>query len=594
MRVTGRVAEFETGANLPDATVTQLTAIESMTSLGRGEPIRPVDLRLPMPNDSDLERVEGMLVTLRAPALTINQNHFQSRYGQLTLSAVGRVLAPTERHRPGSAPAIAQVAGDAGHRIVLDDASSSQHPVPTPHLDPASRLPRTGDRVGPITGVIDFGLTTQANPGPGGWRIHPTATPTFSVANPRPQRPPAVGGTLRIAGFALQNYFTTFQDGTTMDGTTGAGCTVGTRRAASHCRGANNRAEFDRQQAKIVAALVGLDADAVGLTEVQNDGNRSVEHLTNALNARVGAGTYASVTLPPEGTGSDAIRVALLYRRSALRPIGAATSDVDQVNHRPTLAQTFEHDGRRFVLLVSHFKSRRGCPTTGDADALGNIDAGDGQGCWNARRLAQAQRLRVFTSERQAAAGTDLALVIGDLNAYSREDPVDALTRAGAVDLVARHDPNGYTHVFDGAAGRLDHAIATPALAAHVTGAAVWHINADEPVLLDYNLEFKAPASGCGAGRTCPADLFRPDAFRSSDHDPVVIGDRPGHRQAAESPESTPEFVGAASAAIGLPHAKLDASKLGWWNAAGASRLKPTPTRMPRVAGAHWHWGNRA
>jgi len=56
-----------------------------------------------------------------------------------------------------------------------------------------------------------------------------------------------------------------------------------------------------------------------------------------------------------------------------------------------------------------------------------------------------------------------------------------------------------------------------PALASQVTGAAAWHINADEPPVLDYNLEF---------GRD--AGLF--DAaipFRASDHDPVVIGLNP-------------------------------------------------------------------
>ena len=43
-----------------------------------------------------------------------------------------------------------------------------------------------------------------------------------------------------------------------------------------------------------------------------------------------------------------------------------------------------------------------------------------------------------------------------------------------------------------------------------------WHINADEPIALDYNLEFKI----AGPGR----DLLRDDAYRSSDHDPVLVG----------------------------------------------------------------------
>ena len=41
-----------------------------------------------------------------------------------------------------------------------------------------------------------------------------------------------------------------------------------------------------------------------------------------------------------------------------------------------------------------------------------------------------------------------------------------------------------------------------------------WHINADEPGLLDYNLEF---------GRD-PALFDASIPYRASDHDPVVIG----------------------------------------------------------------------
>ena len=46
--------------------------------------------------------------------------------------------------------------------------------------------------------------------------------------------------------------------------------------------------------------------------------------------------------------------------------------------------------------------------------------------------------------------------------------------------------------------------------------AAAWNINTDEPPVLDYNTNFKS------AGQI--ADYYAPDAFRSSDHDPVVVG----------------------------------------------------------------------
>jgi len=72
--------------------------------------------------------------------------------------------------------------------------------------------------------------------------------------------------------------------------------------------------------------------------------------------------------------------------------------------------------------------------------------------------------------------------------------------------------PDAYTFVFDGQAGYLDHALGNASLLAQVTGVTEWHINADEPVALDYNEEFNQPG------------LYSPDPFRSSDRDPVIIG----------------------------------------------------------------------
>ena len=111
------------------------------------------------------------------------------------------------------------------------------------------------------------------------------------------------------------------------------------------------------------------------------------------LNTAMGAGTYAPTTLPANtNTGSDAIRVALVYKPARLTPLGAAASDNHAVNSRPTLAQTFSlANGAVFTLVVNHFKSKGGCPAPTEADANGNTDSGDGQGCWNLLRRQQAQ-----------------------------------------------------------------------------------------------------------------------------------------------------------------------------------------------------------
>lgn len=501
IQVTAKVVEFNTGAatNAQTAanTVTQLSAVSAQNLLGSGHSITPTPIALPETAAGELERYEGMLVRITTP-MTVSQNHFLGRYGQVTLSAGGRLETPTNRHRPGSAEAIALAALNARSSIVLDDGSSLQNPNPIPYLGFADTL-RAGDTLQGVTGVIDYGLASDSNAGPADYRIHPSTTPGFTRANPRSAAPPAVGGNVKVASFNVLNYFTTLDDGT-------RGCFPSNTR--SDCRGADSAAEFTRQRSKIIEALAAIDADAVGLMEVENNGSAAIQDLVDGLNAKLGAGVYAALPMPASGTGTDAIKVAMIYKPARLSRVGAPRSDTDPVHHRPPLAQTFAAaNGERFTLVVNHFKSK-GCGGATGADA----DQGDGQGCFNATRVQQGQALRSFIAGLQASAGDADVIVIGDLNAYAKEDPIVGFTDAGYVDQVARFNSFGYSYVFDGAAGRLDHALATPSLSAQVTGAVEWHINADEPSVLDYNLEFK------------PQDLYSPTPYRSSDHDPVVIG----------------------------------------------------------------------
>lgn len=500
VQVSAKVVEHNAGAahNAVTAahTVTQLAEVSAQRVLGAGPRVVPAALVMPLPQGEDLERHEGMLVRIEGP-LTVSQNRLLGRYGQLTLSTAGRPWIPTDRHRPGTPEAAALAARHARGSIVLDDGSSAQQPSPVPHLAASASL-RAGDTVRGLVAVVDYGLWGDSAAGPAGYRLHATQPPAFQPANPRAPRPPAVGGRIRLAAFNVHNYFTTLRD-------SGAGCFPnGTR---SDCRGAGNAAEFWRQRAKIVAALAALDADAIGLVEIENNGLAAVRDLVDALNDVVGAGTYATVPLPEGGSGGDAIKVAIVYKPARLTRVGLPRSDVHTTHHRAPLAQTFAAGDERFTLVVAHFKSKN-CEGAAGADA----DQGDGQGCFNARRLTQGAALRRFVAELQAATRDPDVILVGDLNAYAKEDPVVAFTDAGWVDQVARFDAFGYTYVFDGAAGRLDHVLATAAMSPQVSGAAAWHINADEPTLMDYQLESK------------PQDLHSATPYRSSDHDPVVVG----------------------------------------------------------------------
>lgn len=521
VQLTGTVAEFNVGSTTNTDTLahplTELTGIADLLVQGSGFAIAPTAITFPETTNDDLERVEGMLVRINKP-LTVSQNFFLGRFGQLTVSSGGRLEQPTNRYRPG---AQAQTLADknARRRLLLDDGSSIQNPNPTPYIGMNNTV-RAGDRIDDgLTGVIDYGLATSSTTGAGDYRLQPTMAPAITRRNDRTTTPPWVGGNLRLASFNTLNYFTTFTDGTTADGQTGQGCSLGGVVLASNCRGASNLAEFERQRAKTIESLAGLDADAVALVEMQNNGSTAVANLVAGLNAKLGAGTYAAVPDPTSGggTGTDAIKVAMIYKPAKLARVGSSTSDAAAVHNRPPMAQTFRHsNGAEFTFIANHFKSKS-CSDAAGAD----LDQGDLQGCYNATRIAQAQALRTFVTQRQNATGNPDVVLAGDFNAYAKEDPVTELTSNGFVDEIGRFEGNSfsYSFVFDGASGRLDHLFTTPSISSKVKKALEWHINADEPSMLDYNLEFKQPACA-----TCAPDLYKPNAYRSADHDPALMG----------------------------------------------------------------------
>ncbi len=501
VRVTGRATEFNT-----------LTEIDSVTAIDKcglaSSPVAPAVVDLPELANGDLERYEGMLVTL-PETLTVDQTFFQGRFGQVTLSSDGRLFNPTGLFRPDTQQRVDLTDENARRLLVLDDGTSAQNPNPIPYIGQDNTL-RAGDTLSNLTGVLDWGsISSDANIRD--YRLHPTIAPTFTRNNPRPATPEAVGGTLKVASANVLNYFTTIDQA-------GAQCFPTLTR--NDCRGADSELELERQRNKIVASLQTINADVVGLMEIENDNGvstktvKAVQDLAGALNAAMGPGTYDWVREP--APGGDAIKVAMLYKPSRVTPVGAAlnyqVSDAvygPALFDRPPLAQTFfaNANGGILSVVVNHFKSKSSCPTSGP-----DTDQGDGQGCWNAKRVRQAEELRGFIAVLKASAADDDVLIIGDLNSYGKEDPIDTLTTAGLVNQIERFVANPYSFIFDGQSGYLDHALTTQAMGNQVTGVTEWHINADEPSVIDYNTEFK------------PQDLFAPTPYRSSDHDPVIIG----------------------------------------------------------------------
>jgi predicted extracellular nuclease len=454
-----------------------------------------------------------MLVQFSQP-LTVSQLEYVGERGEVSLSS-GRLEIPTNRYPARSAEAIALAADNARNLIVLDDGTTAT-PNPIPYIGAGDGSLRVGDTTSGVTGVVDY---ATGGGSVGVFKLQPTVAPVFSQDNQRSRAPSLAAGNVKVASANVLNFFTTFTDGSDANGATGQGCSLGSAVSKGNCRGADNLAEFIRQRDKIVNELKAMDADVYGLMEIQNsvkeNGEYTVKYLVKALNDAVGVpGTYAYVPRPAS-TGTDAIRVAMIYKPAKLTLVGGALSDADDINNRPPMAQTFRTaDGGKFSLIVNHLKSKGSCPTSSSADPL-DKDQGDSQSCWNATRIKQAQRLvNTFVPQVAAAAGDSRVLLIGDFNSYGMEDPIAAITAKGYVNQLERFvRPRGmpYSFVFGSTSGYLDHALASAALSPEVADVTEWHVNADEPTVIDYNTDGKA------------VDLYTALPYRASDHDPVVI-----------------------------------------------------------------------
>ena len=506
--------------------------IANIVKCGTGS-VTMTDVSLPFDSATAPEPYEGMLVRLPQD-LVISEYFNYERFGEIVLALPldeeSRPFTPTLLEEPGSA-AQARAAANGLSRITLDDGLGIQNPNTVRHpngapFSLANRF-RGGDLVTNTVGVVgfDFGL----------YRIQPTASAGYSAVNPRTAAPEDVGGRLKVAAMNTLNFFLSpdnIQEGTN-DPDNPADNICGPV-PSLECRGwdGGQTLEFDRQRDKLIAALTELDADVIGLNELENTVDVDPlgdpdDGLVAGLNEELGAGTFAAIEAGTLGT--DAIKVGLIYRPGSVTPVGdfaVLDSSVDpRFNsslNRPALAQTFEENatGARFTVVVNHLKSKGS-----DCNAVGDPDTGDGQGNCNLTREAAAQALVDWIDTDPTSSGDRDFLIIGDLNSYAKEDPIDAAllgsddtagTQDDYTNLVAAHvGPFAYSFVFDGQAGYLDHALSSATLTPQVTDVTEWHINADEPDLLDYDTSFKPPAQEA---------IYEPNAYRASDHDPVIVG----------------------------------------------------------------------
>ncbi|MGI9233158.1 MAG: ExeM/NucH family extracellular endonuclease [Woeseiaceae bacterium] len=491
---------------------TQITN-PSISVIGTGA-ISATNISLPTANTStnsdgdliaDLERYEGMLV--RFPqALSVSNLRNLERFGSVGLSEGGRLYQFTNGNPPDPDGYASYKALTARRSTVLDDGQRSANPDTVRYLyagNAADYSIRAGDTIAGVTGNLRYSRGSGGN-GDETWRLMPNMNPQFVSTNPRPANP-SVGGNIKVASFNVLNFFSTLDGGRNVCGP----------RGTDNCRGADSQRELERQLAKTVSALSVMDADIVGLIELENNSRESLQMIVDALNNVVDSDNYA---LLDTGTiHGDAIKTGFIYKSSKIRTVGSFTlldASVDDrfndARNRPALAQAFEltATGARLSVVVNHLKSKgSSCETDGDSNL------GDGQGNCSQTRTDAAAAIADWVATDPTGSNDEDYLIIGDLNACSLERPLAVLKSAGLTNLLDVRD-NPYSFVFDAQAGALDHAIASASLVPQVVETIEWHINADEPPLFDYNLEH---------GRN-PALFDASSPYRASDHDPIVIG----------------------------------------------------------------------
>ncbi|MDA8693006.1 ExeM/NucH family extracellular endonuclease [Saprospiraceae bacterium] len=489
--------------------------------------VTPAQISLPASDATDavttFESTEGMLVEF-SQTLVVTEHFLLTRYGQLTLSADEKQINYTQTNTPTAAGYTNHLIDRNKSRIILDDINNLENIDPVYHPRPTgfstTDVIRGGSTINNLTGVMSWSFAGSSNTN--AWRIRPTTTMPVSFVDSNPRMPnPAPSADLKIASFNVLNYFN--------GNGTGGGFPTS--------RGADSNAEFIRQTDKIIDALIDMDADIIGLIEIENDysdGNlSSIASLVNALNNATSANTYEYVD-PVSNIGNDEISNGFIYKTAKVGLNGTEQildtpefldpNNTGTDKNRPALAQSFEiidmaNDGYQeiFTVVVNHLKSK------GSSCGAGDDDTTSGQGNCNGTRTDAALELVNWLSTDPTGSGDSDILIIGDLNAYAMEAPITTITNAGYTNLVTTYDPDAYSFVFNGEWGTLDHALSNASFQSQISNVSTWNINSDESSLLDYNDTVQDPGEQPFEVKPSTNPLYNADQYRSSDHDPIII-----------------------------------------------------------------------
>ena len=268
--------------------------------------------------------------------------------------------------------------------------------------------------------------------------------------------------------------------------------------------GPDSSTDHQKQRTKTSQALAKINADIYALVEIQT-GQGALAELTADLTKNTGR-NFAYIN---DGSVTDGsfTKSGYIYCTDKVIPHGNMQhNDTYVQNRKKVQGFTEKSSGEKFILSVNHFKAKSG------SGSGANKDQGDGQGSYNAARVQEAKSIISNYPTYTSTFGDEDFLIVGDLNAYGKEDPITTLTDWGMIDLHRTfHADSSYSYVYQGTLGYLDHALCNSTLYPQVTGMTPYHINAPEKDAYTYD-----GSSNDGT------------MFRCSDHDPILIGLRLG------------------------------------------------------------------
>jgi len=307
--------------------------------------------------------------------------------------------------------------------------------------------------------------------------------------------PDLAGARLRIVGQNARNYLTDFT-ATNADVTT--------------------QAEFEQKTNKMANALLALQPDIVAVCEVQED-DEILGYITAEMNRLAQTDVYTYVLDGLQATQSASgympLKSGFIYRSDKVTPYGANTSPYTGGNYKARMRiQAFQEISTEevFVLSMNHFKAKSNSdPDDTEATRLQNVD-------------------RLLTALGKVRTDPDI-LIMGDLNAYPGEAPIENLVEAGYEEQLLRFDPDAYSYVYRGEPGLLDHAMANTTMAGQITDAATYHINTSGSYSYRYSdhdayvVALCLGAQSCGEGNGIDPIQTAPRAVKALEDGQLVL-----------------------------------------------------------------------